>query len=101
MTNDQIRLAALEYRDTLPYSDDPKIRGMFVGGHVGFIDGIEWLLNRLWHKADEVPKRYDTYLCRTKQGCFFIMLYDMKGWHSSHDGDLMEWCDIKDLFLEE
>lgn len=50
MNTKQIEQAAKEYRDTLPYSDDPKIRGMSVGGFDGFKAGAEWRINSVWHR---------------------------------------------------
>lgn len=97
MNQSKIENAACEYQMTLPYCDDPKTRGMFIGGYDGFIAGAKWAINSLWHKAEDAPSRYDTYLVHTRQGCVFIALYDLHGWHTDKGGDIMEWCDIKDL----
>ena len=41
MKREDIEKAAKEYRETLPYCDDAKIRGMSVGGEIGFIAGVK------------------------------------------------------------
>lgn len=55
MKREYIEKAAKEYRDTLPYCDDAKIRGMSVGGEIGFIAGAEWRINSIWHNDTEKP----------------------------------------------
>lgn len=55
MNREQIEKAAKDYRMSLPYCDDPKIRGMFVGGYDGFIKGAEWRINSVWHPNTENP----------------------------------------------
>ena len=62
MKKEDIVKAAKEYRETLPYCDDAKIRGMSVGGEIGFIAGVEWFMKSLFHKTkDEVPQPIGDY----------------------------------------
>lgn len=62
MTNEQIEKAAKEYRMSLPYCDDPKVRGMSLGGYNGFIKGADWRINSVWHDMkSEEPQVYGEY----------------------------------------
>lgn len=57
MANEQIKQAANEYRMSLPYCDNPKFRGISIGGYDGFIKGAEWRINSVWHDvANELPE---------------------------------------------
>jgi len=38
------------------------------------------------------PKRYDDYLVKTKQGCYYLAHYNCNGWHC--DGDPEWWMEI-------
>ena len=55
MTKEQIEKAAEDYRMSLPYCDDPKIRGISIGGYDGFIKGAQWRINSVWHTNTEMP----------------------------------------------
>ena len=55
-------LLVVKSEETLPYCDDAKIRGMSVGGEIGFIAGVEWFMKSLFHKTkDEVPQPIGDY----------------------------------------
>lgn len=96
MDKEQIEQAAREYRNTLPYCDDPKVRGMSIGGYDGFIAGAEWRINFVWHTPEEKP------VCKNEKLCeiFFI---SKKGYpHAntySEDGFFLyngyNWSDVK------
>lgn len=65
--------------------------------HDGFIKGIEWYKQNLWHDASEKPTRYDTYLVRTKQGCLDFCHFATEKWHSKDIGTVEKWLDLSDI----
>ena len=63
MTREQIEKAAKEHQSKLPYCDDRKVRGEFVGNYYGFIAGAQWRINSVWHDmGTEVPQIYGDYV---------------------------------------
>lgn len=65
--------------------------------HDGFVKGIEWYKQSLWHDASEKPTRYDTYLVRTKQGCLDFCHFATEQWHSKDIGTVEKWLDLSDI----
>ena len=102
MKKEDIEKAAKEYQNTLPYCDDPKIRGMFVGGRTGFIAGAEWRINSVWHDANEKPATNKKALVKYISGDGEIKYrvdvfcgYEWKG--MCHYDKLIQFAYIEDL----
>lgn len=63
MTREQIEKAAKEHQSKLPYCDDRKVRGEFVGNYYGFIAGAQWRINSVWHNLpNDLPKKENTWI---------------------------------------
>lgn len=65
--------------------------------HDGFVKGVEWYKQNLWHDVNERPPRYDTYLVRTKQGCLDFCHFATEKWHSKDIGTVDKWLDLADI----
>lgn len=72
MTREDIEKASKDYQSTLPYCDDRKVRGYFVGAKEGFIKGAEWRINSVWNPVDETPRDNSLILCKTKDDDYFL-----------------------------
>ena len=70
MTRETIENAAKEHQSKLPYCDDRKVRGEFVGNYYGFIAGAQWRINSVWHDASEKPDKNQlvVFECRKTYG---------------------------------
>lgn len=106
ITKEQIEKAAREYRMSLPYCDDPKIRGMSIGGYDGFIKGAVWRINSVWHSADVTPDEDTEIVLIDKRGEWYNILYSFdgyddafgRGWESCvRTYDIDKWAYLDDL----
>lgn len=102
MKREQIEKAAKEYRMSLPYCDDPKIRGMSVGGYDGFIKGAEWRINSVWHKPSDIAEPGKDCLVEHMDGdgnvCIRIDWRSEYEWvHACHYDKILRWAYVSDL----
>lgn len=96
MTREDIEKASKDYQNTLPYCDDRKVRGYFVGAKDGFIKGTEWRINSIWHYVNEIPRDNSLILCKTKDDDYF--LYGKKQrYYKEMSEDVEMWAYIEDL----
>ncbi|OUP37234.1 hypothetical protein [Bacteroides sp. An19] len=98
MTREQIENAAKEHQSKLPYCDDRKVRGEFVGNYYGFIAGAQWRINSVWHEAEtELPE----------SGCDTLVLFRGGGCEITDSGTrfdlwraVSQWAYLDDLLPE-
>lgn len=94
MERKDIEKASKDYQNTLPYCDDRKVRGYFVGAKDGFIKGAEWRINSVWHDPEEIPDIVKLLLVEHEDGhCGMSILYTKK---ASREG-WKRWAYVKDL----
>lgn len=114
MTREQIEKAAKEHQSKLPYCDDRKVRGEFVGNYYGFIAGAQWRINSVWHEPSaygEELKRDVEVIAKTKRG-FRFGKFDVVGYSNEYIGfvstssleyalsDVLEYAYLSDLLPE-
>ena len=106
MNKEQIEQAAKEYRMSLPYCDDPKIRGMSIGGYDGFIKGAKWRINSVWHDAETTPKENSKIVLIDMYGDWYNISYSFdeyddafgRGWESCvRTYNIVKWAYLEDL----
>ena len=110
MTREQIEKAAKEHQSKLPYCDDRKVRGEFVGNYYGFIAGAQWRINSVWHDASEEPEQEDESILVEYEdwgieGSDYTVCDDIWDYRTrlKRDGaycTILRWAYIKDLIPE-
>lgn len=98
MNKEQIEQAAEEYRMSLPYCDDPKVRGMSIGGYDGFIKGAEWRINSVWHDAKEEPKDKSKFLISYEEKHPVLYTEKINEWEEyAKSSKVKYWAYLDDL----
>lgn len=100
MTREDIEKASKDYQNTLPYCDDRKVRGYFVGAKDGFIKGAEWRINSVWHSNDTVPACDCKVLIEDVYGNVYDDRYDAdydEYESGTEKNDIKRWVYVKDL----
>lgn len=100
MTKEQIENAAKEHQSKLPYCDDRKVRGEFVGNYYGFIAGAQWRINSVWHDASEKPDKNQLVLfeCRKTYGKGYSVNFGEN--YELMKNVIVRWAYIIDLLPE-
>ena len=103
MTREQIEKAAKEHQSKLPYCDDRKVRGEFVGNYYGFIAGAQWRINSVWHDNSIRPGEDCDVLVETKRGIEmdrYDIDYNELDNGTDWESDVIRWAYVDDLLPE-
>ena len=100
MKREQIEKAAKEHQSKLPYCDDRKVRGEFVGNYYGFIAGAQWRINSVWHDASEKPDKNQlvVFECRKTYGRGYSVNFGEN--YDLLKNVLLSWAYVIDLLPE-
>lgn len=106
MTREQIEKAAI---NKLPYTDEEcadsnYVLGKNVGFKRGFIAGVRWRINSLWHDVSEKPEQDKVFLYEDEFGKYdtdCIYKTESVDWNMySRILNLVRWAYIDDLLPE-
>ena len=103
MTREDIKNAAKEHQSKLPYCDDRKVRGEFVGNYYGFIAGAQWRINSVWHDNSIRPGEDCDVLVETKRGIEmdrYDIDYNELDNGTDWESDVIRWAYVDDLLPE-
>ena len=88
----RIEQAARECQSKLPYCDDRKVRGEYVGYLRGFIDGAEYALSHQWISVeDALPKNGENVFAIDSDDDAYVAWFDEtdKTWQELSDGQFI------------
>ena len=97
MTNKDIEKAA--ERSTEKYVENGDLRGFRGSYRLGFIAGADWRINSVWHDANEIPKKNDSYIVvYNRFGIKTDFWSHYRGWEKYRRADkVKKWAYIEDL----
>lgn len=101
MTQEEIKNKAKEYAQDKYCTDGNPIPQYKIAqihaGRDGFIDGVNWRINSVWHDVMEAPCRNKIYLVQIGEGTFDTFC-DSDDWESfSKYFNFVRWAYVKDL----
>lgn len=101
MTNKDIEKAA--ERSTEEYVENGDLRGFRGSYRLGFIAGADWRINSVWHDANEIPKKNDSYIVvYNRFGIKTDFWSHYRGWEKYRRVDkVKKWAYIEDLLPTE
>lgn len=95
MTREDIELVAEEYADRISHYKTTDL----ISYVNGFVAGVEWRINSIWHDISEIPKDGKIILVLKKDGDMILYGPNMRYYKESivMEGDCANWCYIEDL----
>ena len=83
----RIEEAAREHQSKLPYCDDRKVRGEYIGYLRGFNEGAAFALSRQWIRVEEaLPECSVIVFVKDKYDNYDIAYLSKKGYWIANDG---------------
>lgn len=105
MRKENIEHAAREHaRQNFPTIESASMyrTGKTAGYISGFIDGAQWVINSVWHDANEIPNKAERMILLERDGSILLVKYaclpDWKGF--TNGNNIVAWAYWDDLLPE-